>query len=98
MISLTHIKNAFARSYSWSQSNAPLPPAPNVFILYGDTINWGWLGGMYALKLENLLAHFESKVTKKPFGQYLIGDLAKYDATFYPHIPKRRFHRSFRRI
>ena len=68
------------RGYS---QTAPLPPAPNVLILYDDTGTWGWLGGMYALKLENLLAHFESKITKKPLGQYLIGDLAKYDATFY---------------
>ena len=68
------------RGYS---QTAPLAPAPNVLVLYDDTGTWGWLGGMYALKLENLLAHFESKVTKKPLGQYLIGDLAKYDATFY---------------
>jgi uncharacterized protein YdaL len=68
------------RGYS---QTAPLPPTPNVLILYDDTGTWGWLGGMYALKLENLLAHFESKITKKPLGQYLIGDLAKYDATFY---------------
>jgi len=67
------------RGYS---QTAPLPPTPNVLILYDDTGNWGWLGGMYALKLENLLAHFESKVAKKPLAQYLIGDLGKYDATF----------------
>jgi uncharacterized protein YdaL len=68
------------RGYS---QTAPLPPPPNILILYDDTGNWGWLGGVYALKLENLLAHFESKTTKKPLGQYLIGDLVKYDATFY---------------
>jgi len=68
------------RGYS---QTAPIAPAPNVLILYDDTGTWGWLGAMYALKLENLLAHFESKVTKKPLGQYLVGDLAKYNATFY---------------
>ena len=67
-----------------SQTPTPTPtPAPNVLVLYDDTGTWGWLGAMYALKMENLLGHFEAKVTKKPLAQYLTGDLANYDAAFY---------------
>jgi uncharacterized protein YdaL len=68
----------------YSQEPTPTPtPAPNVLVLYDDTGTWGWLGAMYALKMENLLGHFEARVTKKPLAQYLSGDLAKYDAAFY---------------
>lgn len=71
-----------APSRGYTQTGA-IASVPNVLVLYDDTGTWGWLGNMYALKMENLLGHFESKVTKKPLGQYLSGDLAKYDATFY---------------
>ncbi len=60
-----------------------LPAAPNVLILYDNDGQYGWLGEIYSVKLENLLGHFDAKVTRKPFTNYAQGDLAKYDTAFY---------------
>lgn len=59
------------------------PSAPSVLVLYDTTGEFGWLGKLYSLKLQNLLAHFDAKVTRKPLGQYVAGDLALHDASFY---------------
>lgn len=60
-----------------------MPPAPNILVLYDNSGEFGWLGRMYSLKLQNLLAHFDAKVTRKPIGQYATGDVGLYDASFY---------------
>ena len=59
------------------------PPAPNILVLYDNSGEFAWLGKMYSLKLQNLLSHFDAKVTRKPLGQYVAGDVALYDASFY---------------
>ena len=60
-----------------------LPPAPNILVLYDNIGEFGWLGRIHSIKLENLLAHFDAKVTRKPIGQYVTGDVTLYDASFY---------------
>ncbi len=59
------------------------PTAPNVLVLYDNDGQWGWLGDIYSVKLENLLAHFDAKVTRLPLASYTAGKLAAYDACFY---------------
>lgn len=66
-----------------SAQSQTLPPAPNILVLYDNAGEFGWLGRMYSLKLQNLLAHFNAKVTRKPIGQYVAGDITLYDASFY---------------
>ena len=60
-----------------------VPVVPSVLVVYDNDGQYGWLGSVYAVKLQNLLGHFESKVTLKPLANYVAGDIAKYDATFY---------------
>ena len=69
---------------------APTAPAQNatvsnppILILYQNEGQYGWLGEMYSLQLENLLAHFDAVVTRKPASTYVQGDLEKFHATFY---------------
>jgi uncharacterized protein YdaL len=66
-----------------SAQSQTLPPAPNILVLYDNAGEFGWLGRMYSVKLQNLLAHFDAKVTRKAIGQYVAGDVALYDASFY---------------
>ena len=56
---------------------------PSILILYDNDAPYGWLGSIYSLKLENLLGHFDAKVTRKALADYSSGDLAANDATFY---------------
>ena len=60
-----------------------VPPGPSVLVLYDNEGQYGWLGEIYSAKLQNLLGHFEARVVRKPFSQYLAGDLQGHDATFY---------------
>ena len=60
-----------------------VPTGPSVLVLYDNEGQYGWLGEIYSAKLENLLGHFEARVVRKPFSQYLAGDLQGHDATFY---------------
>ena len=60
-----------------------MPVVPSVLVVYDNDGQYGWLGSVYAVKLQNLLGHFEAKVTLKPLATYVTGDIAKYDATFY---------------
>lgn len=58
-------------------------PARSALILFDDEGEFGWLGEMYAIHLENMLSHFDLEVSKKPFSEYAQGDLENFDATFY---------------
>lgn len=60
-----------------------VPTGPSVLVLYDNEGQYGWLGEIYSSKLENLLGHFEARVVRKPFSQYLAGDLQGHNATFY---------------
>ncbi len=60
-------------------SSAPLP----VLILYDSAGQWGYLGGEYALMLQNLLGHFNVAVTSEPANAYSAGQLNNYGVTFY---------------
>ena len=57
----------------------PLP----VLILYDSAGTWGYLGGEYALMLQNLLGHFDVAVTSGPVRSYSAGTLNNYAVTFY---------------
>jgi uncharacterized protein YdaL len=59
----------------------PLP----VLILYDSAGTWGYLGGEYALMLQNLLGHFSVTVTSAPVNSYTTGglNLNNYAVTFY---------------
>lgn len=59
------------------------PTPPSILVLYDNSGEFAWLGKMYSLKLQNLLGHFDAKVTLKPLGQYVAGDLALHNAGFY---------------
>lgn len=58
-------------------------PARNALVLYDNEGDFGWMGEIYSLHLENLLGHFEIPVTRKPFADYQPGDIEAHDATFY---------------
>jgi uncharacterized protein YdaL len=55
----------------------------NVLVLFDSSGNWGWMGGLYAKEMVNLLNHFEVTVTSKSIESYVAGDISLYDATFY---------------
>lgn len=56
---------------------------PAVLILYDREEPRAWVGEIYSLKLENLLGHFDARVTKKALADYKPNDLDAHDATFY---------------
>ncbi len=56
---------------------------PRVLVLHDQPITRSWLGDIYSLKLENLLGHFDARVTNKPVGDYESSDIDRHDATFY---------------
>jgi len=60
-----------------------LPATPNILVVYDNEGQWGWLGEIYSLKLQNLLGHFDAKVTRTPLANYKSGDIAASDAAFY---------------
>jgi len=62
-----------------AQTNAPA----GLLVLHDNEGQFGWLGDIYSLHLQNLLSHFNMPVTRKPFTSYAAGDLGKYKATFY---------------
>lgn len=66
-----------------SGQSQTLPTTPNILVLYDKDGPYGWLGEVYSVKLQNLLGHFDAKVTRKSLTNYAQGDLALYDATFY---------------
>ena len=66
-----------------SVQSQTVPPPPTVLIVYDNEGQWGWLGEIYSVKLENLLGHFEARVTRKPLSNYLSGEIAAHDAAFY---------------
>jgi len=69
--------------FSATAQSQTVPVVPSVLIVYDNDGQYGWLGSVYAVKLQNLLGHFEAKVALKPLANYVTGDIAKYDATFY---------------
>jgi uncharacterized protein YdaL len=62
---------------------ADAPDNPSVLVLHEDDAGAAWFGRIHAMKLENLLGHFEADVVIKPLGDYRAGDLAAHDAAFY---------------
>ncbi|MEI8294699.1 MAG: DUF2334 domain-containing protein [bacterium] len=60
-----------------------LPATPNILVVYDNEGQWGWLGEIYSLKLQNQLGHFDAKVTRTPLANYKSGDIAANDAAFY---------------
>jgi uncharacterized protein YdaL len=56
---------------------------PSVLVLYDAGGPWGYLGGEYALMLQNLIGHFDAPVKSMPVNQYSAGLLNHYAVTFY---------------
>lgn len=66
-----------------SKEPEPARAGPKVLVLYDRGQPWTWLGEIHSLKLENLLGHFDARVTRKPLADYKSADLDSHDATFY---------------
>ncbi|MBU6182236.1 MAG: DUF2334 domain-containing protein [Verrucomicrobia bacterium] len=82
----TVVALAAAGTFLFAQTagtTATVPAGPSVLVLYDNEGQYGWLGEIYSSKLQNLLGHFEARVTRKPLAQYAAGDLSKHDAAFY---------------
>lgn len=66
-------------------AQAQVNGGPNTLILYDylPTVQYGKLGQIYAIMLNNLLGHFTTNVTLQPIQNYMAGAVNSYDATFY---------------
>ena len=53
-----------------AQPNAPT----GLLVLHDNEGQFGWLGDIYSLHLQNLLSHFNMPVTRKPFSSYTAGE------------------------
>jgi len=52
-------------------------------VLYDSNTSYGWIGGMYAYQIGNLLSHFGMTVTRKTVESYTSGMLSNYNCAFY---------------
>jgi uncharacterized protein YdaL len=52
-------------------------------VLYDSNTTYGWIGGMYAYQIGNLLSHFGMTVTRQGVETYKTGQLANYNCAFY---------------
>jgi len=52
-------------------------------VLYDSNTTYGWIGGMYAYQIGNLLSHFGMTVTRQGVESYKSGQLANYNCAFY---------------
>jgi uncharacterized protein YdaL len=66
-------------------SNAPAQTgAPgSVLIVYDSSGQYGWIGGLHARMLANLLGHFDLPYVISPVESYHAGDMNAARATFY---------------
>jgi uncharacterized protein YdaL len=68
-------------TYAKGQKHALL--SNTALVLYDSNTSFGWIGGMYAYQVGNLLSHFGMTVTRKGIESYQSGDLANYNCAFY---------------
>jgi len=61
----------------------PAPAAESVLILHDASGQYGWIGGLHARMLANLMGHFKLGVKFVPVDNYNPGDIERYRATFY---------------
>src|SRR5881296_2035915 len=54
-----------------------------VLILHDASGQYGWIGGLHARMLANLMGHFKLGVKFVPVDSYRPGDIERYRATFY---------------
>lgn len=52
-------------------------------VLYDSSTTYGWIGGMYAYQIGNLLSHFGMTVTRQTVESYKSGTLSNYNCAFY---------------
>ncbi len=55
----------------------------SVLILHDASGQYGWIGGLHARMLANLMGHFKLGVKFIPVDSYTAGDIERYRATFY---------------
>ena len=61
----------------------PAPAAESVLILHDASGQYGWIGGLHARMLANLMGHFKLGVKFAPVDHYNPGDIERHKATFY---------------
>lgn len=64
-------------------STAVGAPAESALILYDSSGETGWVGGLHAQLLANLLGHFELDHVIQPVEQYVSGQMEEHHSTFY---------------
>jgi len=52
-------------------------------VLYDSSTTYGWIGGMYAYQIGNLLSHFGTTVTRQTVESYKSGQISNYNCAFY---------------
>ena len=72
---------------AWHCSAAPKPkltkPSGAVLILHDASGPYGWIGGLHARMMANLLGHFKLSYRIVPVESYRAGDVKNAIATFY---------------
>jgi len=82
-VALALVSVAFVVKLEASSVRVTTTPLP-VLIVYDSAGDWGYLGGEYALMLQNVLGHFNTvTVTTGPVRAYSAGMLNNYPVTFY---------------
>ena len=62
---------------------APAAPSNRALILHDSSGAAGWIGGLHARLLANLLGHFELDYRIQPVESYASGDVQAHHTTFY---------------
>src|SRR5262245_27472646 len=76
-------KAIIATIFFLTTAHAPAQNGTNALILYDSAGPYGWIGGLHAKMLANLLGHFQFSYQIAPVENYHAGDLNAYRAVFY---------------
>ncbi len=66
-----------------TDNNNDIRGSGTALILFDSSGQYGWMGGLYAKEMANLLSHFSLTVTSKKVENYTAGDIENFDSTFY---------------
>lgn len=61
----------------------PMTVNNTALVLYDGNGTYGWMGGLYAYQIGNLLSHFGLTVTRQAVGGYTSGQLSGFACAFY---------------
>ena len=82
MVFLVSLLPAAGQSEPMPLRSKPAPPE-TALILYDSSGPYGWIGGLHAKMLANLLGHFQLDYTINPVESYSPGSIGLARATFY---------------